>query len=96
MTDILLDEDFDLAISASGDFVAGDSTMQNQQLLLYISKGELREFPTRGVGIRRWLLDEGAGDLNGAIKREYEADGMKVSSIRIERGELKVVARYEN
>jgi len=92
--DILLDGDFDLQI-ADGDFVVGDATLQHQQLLILIEKGELREFPTRGVGIKSWLLDDRAGDLNGAIKREFEADGMTVNSVRQVNGEIKVDANYE-
>lgn len=94
MTDIILGTDFDLDIENS-DWVLGDATQQHQYLLLLAEKGEIREFPTRGVGIKTWLLDDQSGDLNGAIKREYEADGMKVKRVRIENGKILVNAHYE-
>jgi hypothetical protein len=93
-TDILVDGNFDLAI-AGGDFFMGESTLQHQQLLLLTNKGEIREFPTRGVGIKDWLLDDRAGDVNGMVKREFEADGMNVRSIVFRNGQLNVDARYE-
>jgi hypothetical protein len=79
--DLLLDENFEILIE-DGDFVPGESTRQHQTLLLYAEKGEIREFPTRGVGVRSWLLDERPGDLNAQIKREYEADGMTVLQVK--------------
>lgn len=96
MTDILLDDNFDLRIQA-GDFLTGDATLQHQQLLLLIQKGELRESPTRGVGIRDWMLDDvQQGDLNTAIKREFEADGMTVEQVRTTpAGKINVKAYYE-
>lgn len=84
-TDLLLDAVFSILIE-DGDFVPGESTRQHQVLLLYTEKGENREFPTRGVGLRSWLLDERPGDLNAQIKREFEADGMRVLSVQAQRG----------
>jgi len=93
-TDILLDTDFDLLIR-DGDLVMGESTQQHQELLLLTAKGEIREFPTRGVHLRSWVLDDvGGGDLNGAIKREFEADGMTVESVRVVSGKVNVAANY--
>lgn len=80
-TDLLLNDSFEILVE-DGDFVPGESTRQHQTLLLYAEKGEIREFPTRGVGIRSWLLDERPGDLNARIKREYEADGMRVLLVK--------------
>lgn len=93
--DILLDNTFDLAFAA-GDFVAGESTRQHQQLLLLIEKGELKEFPTRGVGISTWLNDHTTGNLNGLIKREFELDGMKVLKVSGLGESFNVEAVYES
>lgn len=93
--DLLLDDGFDVLI-ANGDFVAGESTRQHQSLLLLIEKGELREFPLRGVGLRSWLLDDQVGDLNAAIKREFEADGQTVSLVKtLANGNIQVEGVYE-
>jgi hypothetical protein len=93
-SDILLDTSFDLAF-ADGDFVTGESTRQHQQLLLLVEKGELKEFPTRGVGIATWLNDHTTGNLNGVIKREFEADGMKVLKVSGVGESFNVEAVYE-
>lgn len=94
MTDLkLATSDFDLLIE-NGDLLMGESTKQHQELLVLIAKGELREFPTRGVGIRWWLLDEQPGDLNSEIKREFERDGMRVDTMRTQNGALIIDATY--
>jgi hypothetical protein len=94
-TDLLLDDDFDLLLQG-GDLVVGESTQQHQQLLLLTAKGEWREFPTRGAHLRARLLDDQpVGSLNGQIKREFTADGMRVERIRVSQGQVKVDANYE-
>lgn len=94
MLDLLVDSTFDLAF-ADGDFVTGESTRQHQPLLLLIEKGELKEFPTRGVGIATWLNDHTTGNLNGAIKKEFELDGMKVLKVSGLGENFNVEAVYE-
>lgn len=80
--DILLDEDdLDLKFE-DGDLVIGESTRQHQRLILLSAKGEIREFPTRGVGIFDWTLDDSPGDLNSEIKRQFELDGMTVQQVK--------------
>lgn len=95
MKDILLGIDFDLLIEG-GDFVVGESTRQHQQLLLVVEKGELREFPLRGVGANTWLNeDSGALNINAEIKREFEADGMKVLQVATVGNTVQTEAYYE-
>lgn len=95
MTDLLLNEQFDLTIDG-GDLVAGEATQQHQELLLLLDAGELRQYPTRGVGLRNYLLeDAGVGAINSAVKREFEQDGMQVSRIQnLPDGRLKIQATY--
>jgi len=77
--DILL-ADFAPAI-VNGDFKVGESTRQHQELLILIEKGELREFPLFGVGIRTQTLDENPAAVRAEIKRQFEMDGMKVLEV---------------
>ena len=94
MKDILLATNFDLLFSG-GDFVTGESTRQHQQILLIVEKGELKEFPTQGVGTQSWLLDDTAGDYNAEVKREFERDGMKVLKVKGDITNLEIEAVYE-
>jgi len=93
-TDILLDDNFDLVIS-DGDLVVGESTRQHQKLLLMTEKGELRDTPTRGVGIAHWIADDAPANITIETKRQFQLDGMKVSFARLVGGKLETDARYD-
>jgi len=95
MNDILLDDNLDLVIK-NGDFVIGPSTYQNQQILLLSEKGTIREWPKAGVGIQSFLLGEDPGQLFREIRQQFEQDGMKVRSLRIDPvdGKIKIDATY--
>lgn len=82
MKDILLDENSDLDI-INGDFVAGNSDGQNQELLLATDKGEWKENPTVGVGLFGFLNDEGPQELFREIREQFTADGMTVKELRV-------------
>lgn len=94
MTDILLHTDFDLLIVA-GDFVTGESTEQHQELLLLTAKGDWRESPTVGVGAKGFLKDDSGYSLLGEIKKEFERDGMNVSSVSMTADKINVKAVYK-
>ena len=93
MTDILLDETFDLLI-AGGDLVTGESTEQHQELLLLTQKGDWKEDTTVGVGVKQYLKDEDSFTLLGTVKKEFERDGMKVLKVGKQDGKLIANAVY--
>lgn len=95
MTDFILDDTMDLALSG-GDFRHGDATRQHQKLLILLSPGELRESPTVGVGALGFILEEdGFQAINGDIKRAFENDGMTVRAINVNQaGRLQIDAAY--
>jgi hypothetical protein len=80
MEDFVIDDSFRLVFT-NGDFAIGESTLQNQQLLLLSNKGDWRESPEMGVGILTFLKDEDDGQLLPEIKQQFEKDGMTVKSI---------------
>lgn len=80
--DYLLDSSFDLRIE-DGDFVVGESTAQHQDLLIHLEKGELRQYPKTGVGIKSFFNDDQVGALYGEIQQQFEADGMTVKKLEI-------------
>lgn len=95
MTDILLDDNFDLQI-INGDLVVGESTLQHQKLLLYSDKCEFKNTPMRGVGIRRYLETTSPDKLAREIKAEFYTDGMQVNTIDIAVDSIVIDAQYTN
>jgi hypothetical protein len=82
MKGILLDEDRDIQVS-NGAMVIGDIANQNIELLIISEKGEIREAPLRGVGIRRFVDDEDPAMLLQAIRNELATEKMSIDTIGI-------------
>lgn len=79
--DIKLTGDYDVAI-ASGDFVIGEVTRQNQELILVSQKVMWKQTPVCGVGLSDYLLDDsGSFTITGSIQEQFAGDGMKVRRI---------------
>ena len=92
--DILLNSDYDLA-TANGDFRFGESTVQHQALIIGPEPGEFRQWPEATVGVQKFVDDDATGDLEGVIKEKFEADGMKVRTIKVfETGKIQLDADY--
>jgi hypothetical protein len=81
--DLLLDEDYYIGITEGGDFDFGGSAQQDVDLLLQSEKGEWRQSPTVGMGIRRFLKKRiGSSPVIDTLPRfirdakvELQADG---------------------
>lgn len=96
MKGIILNEDLTLQV-INGSLVIGDTTYQNQKLLLLAEKSEFKSRPMRGVGTKRYLESAFPDELAREIRLEFIADGMKVNSIQIPQpGELNIDAYYGN
>lgn len=93
MQDILLNSEFDLSFS-EGDFLVGDSDLQNKTLLLGTNKGEWKENPDVGVGLQSWLLDDGTDKMFAEIRRQFTNDGLTVKAVNISNGKLNIDADY--
>lgn len=93
MQDLLLDINMELDIK-NGDFVTGESTEQNQKLLLLTNKGEWKQNPLVGIGVESFLKDDDAAGLLAEIKAQFEKDGMEVHNINFENGNLNIDATY--
>ena len=94
--DILLNSDIDIMF-ANGDFVIGDSTMQNQYLILSTHKGEWKENPFIGAGLEDMLHDEGGEAYwKRRIAEELKRDGMDVKEVKIiNNGQININAEYK-
>lgn len=86
MRDFKLDDKGDIAIE-NGDFtVLNNATAQHKKHLLFYEKGELKESLLMGVGIKSFILDDANGDeLLHEIQEQYEADGMVVEKLTIDK-----------
>lgn len=74
--DILLTDDYDLAISASGDFEVGYSDQQHVILLIETGVGSWKQFPTIGVGIQSYSGSSGTGlRIRNEINKSLKNDG---------------------
>lgn len=82
-TDILLNDEFDL-IDNGEEWAEGESDEQHVQLLTFLQKGELKEFPFVGFGIQRRL--KGVPDKARFIRElkvELENDGYSNPTITV-------------
>jgi hypothetical protein len=94
LTDVLIDNNMDLAI-ADGDFALGDATGQHMQMLIASHPGEWKQHPYAGVGIADYLKGENPGGLKAEIKRQLKADGMNVKSVKVAaNGSVNIDASY--
>lgn len=93
MKGIVLDEDRDLLIE-NGEVAIGEIDSQNLEMLIIAEKGEIREAPLRGVGIRRYVDDEDPATLLQAIRNEVAEESMTLDTIEIKNGKLNIDAHY--
>lgn len=94
--DFLLDNNGDLKLK-NGDLVFDDATLQLQEAILVIEKGDLKHAPLLGVGLANWLLDDqvNSSGLKREIIGQFEADGMTIEKIDLsDLGNLVIVANY--
>ena len=95
MTDILLQNDAEIMIS-NGDFVFGESLLQNQTLILIAHQGDYKAFPEIGVGISDLLLSNQLLEYRHRIRSHFALDGLHVKSLDLhELDKLKIEAEYE-
>ncbi|MDF7809905.1 hypothetical protein [Hymenobacter sp. YC55] len=80
-SDFLLDAGYDVAIE-NGDFVAGLSDEQHQELLLLTAQGEWRQSPLTGINLLRYQSGPMDAQRRAALQREgtlqLERDGYRV------------------
>ncbi len=93
--DIVLQDDFDLAVN-NGDFETGESTLRHHQCLLLAEPGNLKMTPAMGVGVRSFMNDDTeAEELKKAIQMNFEADGMTIQKLEVTgRDNINIEATY--
>ena len=95
MKDFLSDANNEMII-ANQDMVIGFSDLQHQEDILICQKGEVKEFPDRGVGLANYVNESEIDEMLSETRSEFEKDGMTVESINYneETGELNYDANY--
>lgn len=82
--DLQVDTEHDaLGLIAQG-LEVGDTTYQNQAIILQSVKGEFKEYPTLGVGIADMVNDHETTGWMREIALQLEADGLRVKSVEID------------
>ena len=80
MNDIQL-IDYDLQVR-NGDLTVDFSDDQHLDHIVLANKGDFKEHPLLGVGIRSFLKDEDVyGEMTQEINRQLESDGAEVESV---------------
>lgn len=72
----------------------GDVTEQNQALILELESGELRENPAVGCGIDGLANDNDIDEWTRKITKQMEADGQRISELKITESTFKMEANY--
>ncbi len=95
---------YDLAMNVQRDnqgkvvsgLVLGETTHQNQALILTAHKGEFKEHPTLGVGLQDIINDHDMTMWKRLITDELEKDGMRVDKLTLTEDGLHLEAVYKN
>ena len=90
MQDILLDKNKDLKI-VNGDFDFGDSFEQDVEIILSLTKGDLKSDPVLGVDLIKNVnsqISETA--LKQKIRLNLQRDNKKIGKITIENGTINI------
>lgn len=90
---ILIEDNFDILIQ-NKQMQIGDITEQNQQLLILIGKGEIKDEPAKCVGVMNYLENGDFESLAREIRIQLTQDGMKVNEIKLNSGKIEIDASY--
>lgn len=94
MRDILLDETGDVAITDDIGYAA-NSTLQHQRDILIAAKGHYKNAPAVGVDIASQVNESNPEQLLRTAMLELTRDGMRVNTVAVADGNLKIEAYYE-
>ena len=82
MTDVLLDNNNDLSIAPNGDFLLGDSTLQEVGNIITGYPGWWKQFPLVGCAAPNYIGSPGVGQqLSNSINQQLKLDGKTVTSL---------------
>lgn len=88
--DVVYDSNGQIALGIA----VGDTTPQNQAIILQCHQGEIKENPALGVGIDGMLLENDPLAWRTTIREQMELDGQKVDSVTITTSSILIDAKY--
>lgn len=91
--DLAIGGDWDLS-TTTGDLSVGNTSLQNQALILHAQKGEWKEHPYLGAGIADKPNDEENAYWRHRITEELRRDGCRVEKITISNNNIEITAEY--
>lgn len=95
--DIILDEDYDIAVSSDGDFKVGLSDQQSADLIFNTNQGAWKSSPLVGIGIVKYRGATGKSlELKRIISMQLQMDGYKVNSVIVKDDEYYINAKRKN
>jgi hypothetical protein len=85
--DLIFDTDPDVGfVIENGDFKVSESDNQSVELTLINTPGNLRQFPTFGVGIRSEINGQfDVQELRGRIRGQLRSDGYAATEVKLAR-----------
>lgn len=94
---------YDLAIKVKYDasgrivsgFAIGETTPQNQAVLLAAHKGEFKEYPLLGIGLSDIVNDHNYNEWKRKITEQLESDGQRIERLEINEHGLTLDACYK-
>ncbi|MBR4137840.1 MAG: hypothetical protein IKU05_05455 [Bacteroidales bacterium] len=89
--DLTLDTETGDLVFTNGDLAIGDSDEQNALLILDAEKGEYKEYPQVGVGLRKYLKSTGRErEIRREIAVQLGLDGYDNANIETDNGTIKI------
>ena len=80
---ILLNEDYKMQVK-NGHIALGDTSAQNQAVILIVNPGEIKAHPDLGVGVDSIVNDEDTYIWKYEIRRQLAKDGINISGCKID------------
>ena len=101
MNGILLDSVTDSVVlrGSRPRMVLGDAreiAAQNARLILLSEKGTLKEEPTKGVAISRFVEDYTPERLMREVRREAYEEGLEIRKVQFRGGTIELDVEYKN
>lgn len=94
MKDILLNEGMDLQFN-NGDFLIGESTNQNVELLFVSTPGDWKQYLETGIAIKKSVNGNIDRFLDRTIRIQLEADGYNIEKLIISETGITIDGSYE-